>query len=185
VFTDGPDVMQLATPGRFEAGRGSDQVTGSSRADIVYGQMGDDLLHGRAGKDRLFGGLGEDRLIGGGGNDRLKGGPGQDILRGGTDSDRLDGGAGRDRLFGENGADVFHFAIGSDVDRVMDFEDGTDALQLSTDLWRGQDLTAQQVMQSFAEQIGAHVRFDFGGGQRLIVENSDLAQLVDDLVLVS
>lgn len=185
VFTDDADIMQLATPGYFEAGRGNDHVTGSSRADHVLGQQGDDTMLGLSGRDRLTGGTGEDELRGGGGNDRLLGGGGKDILKGGPGHDRLAGGAGDDELTGGGGVDVFRFKSGGDVDRVKDFQQGTDLLQLSAGLWAEQELTAHEVLRDFAKQVGDHVQFDFGNGDGLIVENSNISGLVSDLLLVS
>ena len=45
---------------------------------------------------------------------------------GGDGDDRLDGGPGRDKLTGGAGAYVFVFREDSNLDRVLDFEIGTD-----------------------------------------------------------
>lgn len=80
-------------------------------------------LRGNAFANQIIGNGGANLLIGGGGNDSLSGGNGNDTLA---------GGAGRDTLTGGLGAD--HFALvrgGPNADRITDFTDGQDRLQLS------------------------------------------------------
>jgi hypothetical protein len=83
--------------------------------------VGDDLLKGKRG---------DDRLIGGDGNDKLKGNQGADHLSGGRGDDRLDGGADNDTLEGGAGADVFMFKRHHGVDRITDFTQGEDVIDL-------------------------------------------------------
>lgn len=90
-------------------------------------------LAGSPDADRLHGLAGNDLLVGFGGDDIMSGGDGQDILR---------GGAGRDFLRGDANTtehDVFDYnklsestrqAAGRDV--IMDFQHGTDDIDLST-----------------------------------------------------
>ena len=61
----------------------------------------------------------------------LNGGAGDDILNGGVGPDVLDGGTGNDQLFGQSGADSFVFAQGYEADRVRDFEDDVDTIQIN------------------------------------------------------
>lgn len=96
-------------------------MAGGSGNDVIYGGTGDDRLKGNGGHDRLYGGNGDDRLLGGGGRDQLFGGDG---------NDHLDGGPGRDKLTGGAGADVFIFRANSNLDRVLDFEIGTDLVDV-------------------------------------------------------
>ena len=74
-------------------------------------------------------------MLGNAGGDSLTGGLGNDVLFGNNGADTLDGGAGGvDQLFGggnDGAVDVFIFADGSGVDRVRDFEDGFDILDVS------------------------------------------------------
>ncbi|ACO81035.1 Secreted mannuronan C5-epimerase-like protein [Azotobacter vinelandii CA] len=74
------------------------------------------------------------------GNDTLIGGAANEQLLGGAGADLLDGGAGRDRLTGGEEADTFRFSAREDsyrtasenfADRILDFEAGTDRIDLS------------------------------------------------------
>ena len=58
------------------------------------------------------------------------GGGGRDRLFGGDGDDHLDGGPGRDKLIGGAGADTFIFRSNSNLDRVLDFEIGTDVVDV-------------------------------------------------------
>ncbi len=119
------------------------------------------------------------RLTGGAGNDQLFGLDGQDSLIGGAGDDRLDGGTGRDFLTGGAGVDQFLFAKTYGADRVLDFEDNVDALELSG--FAGVSTAAQAL--SHALQLGANVVFNFGEGDVLTVLNTTKAALMDDLLV--
>ncbi len=80
-------------------------------------------------------------LAGGDGGDVLVGADGDDDLAGGAGDDILIDGAGQDRMWGGTGADVFVFRRDGAADRVMDFELGTDRLDLS-DLGRAYTIDA-------------------------------------------
>ncbi|MEO1148184.1 MAG: SwmB domain-containing protein [Cyanobacteria bacterium J06638_22] len=133
------------------AGIGDDTIVAGSENDRLLAAGGDDLMRGNLGNDTLNGGAGTDRQFGGAGNDRLNGQGGNDNLRGGGDRDVLSGGTGDDRLAGELGNDVIITGAGNDVvviqpgqgqDRVRDFDDGRDRLDIGR-LTFGQ-LTLQQ-----------------------------------------
>jgi Ca2+-binding RTX toxin-like protein len=81
--------------------------------DILVGTVKADLINGLAGNDEIFGLAGNDRLIGGKGSDVLTGGKGRDILTGGK------------------GKDEFVLLNNSGADRINDFEDGVDLLELT------------------------------------------------------
>lgn len=184
VFTEGPDVMKLATPGRYNTGSGDDVVTGSSRRDIVHAQQGNDQVIGKGGQDKLFGGQGADVLKGGAGRDHLKGGNGRDRLKGGSGDDRVEGGGGNDHLNGGTGTDTFVLNSHSGQDWITDFQDDVDNLSLSTRLWDNQDLTPAEVIDRFATQDSEHVWFDFDTGTFLGLRNTALNTLADDILLV-
>ena len=136
----------------LQGGADNDTLWGGEDADRLFGDAGNDTLWGEAGADRLYGGAGDDVLDAGIGNDLLIGGAGDDTLRGDDGADRLfadagadtlDGGAGNDRLFSGEGADVMTGGAGADVftllvapgqgaaaDRITDFGDGADRLDL-------------------------------------------------------
>jgi uncharacterized protein YkwD len=100
---------------------GNDVLTGTARSDVLQGLGGSDRLDGREGGDRLEGGIGDDVLIGGTGNDRLLGDAGRD---------RFLGGAGNDALAGGAGSDAFLFRGDWGADRIADFQNGLDTLDL-------------------------------------------------------
>lgn len=108
--------------GSVSGGDGNDTILTGVGGQILTGGAGADILSARGGKDKLFGNGGQDILIGG---------KGQDILKGGAGKDVLNGGAGNDLLFGGSGSDVFKFIINSGNDKVKDYVDGTDLIDLS------------------------------------------------------
>ena len=121
---------------------GADELLGGAGNDRLNGGADNDLLEGGEGNDMLQGGTGGDRLLGGSGNDLVVGGDGDDTLDGGTGSDRVNGGAGDDVLFLSSGSDSLTGGAGSDLfafsgtadsatDTILDFEDGTDRIDLS------------------------------------------------------
>ena len=145
---------------------------------MLRGRGGDDTLEGGDGVDTLYGGDGNDTLDGGEGDDLLRGHGGDDVLRGRGGADTLEGGDGADRLLGGTGDDVLTGHGGSDTfvfserfgtDRVKDFTDGEDLLDL-----RGLGLSGFDDVQ--ARQDGAHVRLELSNGT-IVLENTDLAEL--------
>lgn len=77
--------------------KGSDELRGTSKRDVICGLGGDDTIAGARGGDLIRGGSG---------NDVVKAGPGADAAYGGSGSDLVEGAAGGDRLFGGDGADT-------------------------------------------------------------------------------
>jgi glucose/arabinose dehydrogenase len=102
--------------------------------DLLTGTAGADTLRGLGGDDRLFGLGGRDLLVGNGGRDTLEGGSGKDTLRGGQGGDWLRSGNGSDRLSGGRGPDRFGLELGPGRDRIVDFQDGSDRLELADGL---------------------------------------------------
>ncbi len=125
-FALSPDRTRRSLIEVVKTGSGDDVIYGNAARNLLSGGKGDDVIHGRTGNDKLKGNGGHDRLYGGNGDDLLLGGGGRDRLFGGDGDDRLDGGPGRDKLTGGAGADVFVFREDSNLDRVLDFEIGTD-----------------------------------------------------------
>jgi Ca2+-binding RTX toxin-like protein len=64
-----------------------EEVTGSSKNDVLIGDSGENTLFGKRGNDRLVGGAGSDSLVGGKGRDRIRGGGGADSCSGGPGAD--------------------------------------------------------------------------------------------------
>ncbi len=188
---------------KFISGTGDDDITGNDAnnmlwggggADIIRAGRGDDIIRGGAGNDILNGNQKNDMLIGEGGNDILRGGGRRDKLDGGAGDDRLEGGRGRDKLFGGDGADTFVFKAGWAVDRVSDFEDNIDTIELDSALWLGTYgvLTVSQVIAAFGASnvtnngnAGTHVELNFGGGDTLKIHGiSDATLLLDDITII-
>ena len=107
---DGKD--RLTSVENVNAGAGDDVVTGNKFANKLNGQNGRDVLNGNGGNDVL---------LGGGGNDQLRGGSG---------NDRLVGHQGNDQLWGGAGRDTFVLSEGAGYDRIRDFRDGVDRIQV-------------------------------------------------------
>lgn len=186
---------------------GRDTLQGGAGADVLIGGQGADSLIGGAGVDTasyhtatsgvradlaavLLGGLAGDaagdrfvaveNLRGSGFADRLSGDEGDNVLWGLAGADVLAGRAGKDQLFGGTGADRFVFGLGDGADKVRDFEDDLDTL-VFTGLAAGTDLSD---VLDLAHQHGAHVRIDFGNGDTVLVANTTLAALADDIVIL-
>ena len=104
---------------------------GTKKNDKLKGAGGDDLLKGKGGKDKL---------LARGGDDDLQGGGGRDLLKGQGGDDRLDGGKGRDKLIGGGGADVFVLDGKGGPDRVRDFADGLDLIEIASGAESFEDL---------------------------------------------
>ncbi len=154
---------------------GDDILLGGGKKDVLSGGGGDDTLSGGAGKDVLRGQAGDDILNGNGGKDRLLGNGGADLLKGGGGNDILDGGGGDDVLIGQKGDDRFVFGRGSGADKVRDFEDGSDTLEIL-------DLGTLDEILALATEAKGDVTFDFGGGDVLKVMNVTLDQISDDIL---
>lgn len=103
-------------------------VTGGD--NLLQGRGGDDTITGGAGRDNISGGTENDTLSGNGLRDRLNGNAGDDTLAGGDGGDFLTGGTGNDTQTGGTGADTFIFAGNAGIDTILDFEDGTDTIEI-------------------------------------------------------
>ncbi|MEM5467972.1 hypothetical protein [Celeribacter marinus] len=86
-----------------EGGEDPADIVGTSGADVLYGTINNDVIFGMGGSDYIYGLAGDDVI---------------------------DGGAGLDHLYGGAGADSFVFALGTGLDFITDFENGTDMIQL-------------------------------------------------------
>ncbi|SMX50783.1 M10 family metallopeptidase C-terminal domain-containing protein [Maliponia aquimaris] len=96
-----------------------ENLHGSAFGDVLRGNHLDNVLTGGAGADVLIGREGADTLQGGAGADTLLGGTGVDVLSGGAEADVF--------VF----ASVAETGIGAARDRIVDFEQGLDLVNLS------------------------------------------------------
>ena len=132
--------------------------------------------------------VGIERVIGSNFDDAIFGGFDDETLIGGNGDDILEGGAGRDRLIGGNGADEFGFFIGgSDVDAILDFQQGIDTITFIT---TDESLTEADILATIMD-YGTNFVFEFGFGdgpveQRLSVIKDDPDQMltVDDFTIL-
>ena len=156
---------------------GRDFLYGGRGADILNGGLDDDVLRGNRDNDQLRGNEGDDDLRGGGGDDILNGGADNDYLLGGGGADTVIGGAGNDVLTGGFGAsvndgvqDVFVFASttagGGGFDRVKDFEDGIDRIDLTA---FGITNFSVEVL-ALAQDTSGGLRIDFSAQDTLFIE---------------
>lgn len=177
---------------------GDDRLFGMEGDDVLVGGAGADQLVGGSGMDRAAYWTSKTGLVvdlanaarntgeaagdtfdaiealqGSGFNDDLSGNGAANWLYGMDGEDRLDGKAGADVLFGGAGADVFIFADAGDADRVADFEQGSDRLDLSA--WGAGAVDALAVA---ATPAGA--AFDLAvsfNGYSLVLENVGFTSL--------
>ncbi|QHQ36104.1 calcium-binding protein [Algicella marina] len=144
VTLNGGDDVYFGTNGRVigvvDGGAGDDilrggdednDLDGGTGDDMLRGGGGDDELRGSAGHDELRGDAGDDLVSGGGGHDLMFGGLGDDDLKGFGGDDTLNGGQGDDLLSGGSGADVFQFYRNAGEDRIWDFQNGTDKIDMT------------------------------------------------------
>jgi len=162
----------------LRGGLGGDRFAGDNGKNWLWGAGGRDDLDGNGGRDILRGGFGIDDLDGGAGNDRLFGNGGRDRIRGDNGADVLDGGWGNDRLWGGRGADTFRFKEKGGFDRVLDFQDDIDRLDL-----RSFDFASARQALSHAEMVNGNAVFDFGDGDTLLIANFTLNDLRDDILV--
>ena len=142
----------------------ADTLTGNGGDDLLKGEAGNDSLHGGHGFDTLEGGAGDDSLDGGIGTDTLDGGDGADVLFGGQGRDHLNGGAGADELndgkgvdflTGGSEADTFVLTADRKPDVIVDFENGSDIIDISA--WG----VVNFVELTVADHVSGRVRITF------------------------
>ena len=169
----------------------SGDARGDRLIDVEHliGSAHDDYLLGNHEHNELNGGNGDDELIGRGGNDILLGFNGHDDLDGGSGDDLLRGGEGGDDLIGGTGADVFIYlsALDSAVtgigrDRILDFEQGVDLIDLSD---MGIEAFINQA--AFTGTGTSEVRYqNVGGGTKTLVQiDTDGNGTADSAIIIN
>lgn len=155
-----------------DGGAGNDRARGGLGNDVVRGGEGDDRVKGDVGNDMVYGDAGNDRVRGGLGDDTVSGGLGDDRVDGQAGNDLLDGGDGRDTYNGGLGSDTFVFGVDGDRDRIKDFEDGQDTIDISA-------FAVANSAELTMTQVGLNVLIDLGGGDVIRVDNTMVEQLSD------
>ncbi|MEP2769821.1 MAG: calcium-binding protein [Paracoccaceae bacterium] len=178
---DGNDVARTKGGNDYvDTGDGDDRALTGGGDDIAIGREGQDEFFMGSGNDTAFGGFGEDTLNGGSNADVLDGGPGDDRVRGDDGVDHLNGNSGNDLLNGGANADTFWFfdihSMGRD--RITDFEDGLDVINLSD--WGFASAADVLALASSAGGFDQHTRITFTDGvndqkRDIVIENLDLA----------
>lgn len=167
----GPDFGLAAQAATILGDNGKNTLTGTGVADMIEALGGRDQVNGMEGNDTINGGDDNDKLWGGDDNDVVNGDAGKDQLYGDAGDDILNGGTGNDQMTGGVGADTFVFETGTGVDVVMDFEDGTDLI----------DLSGVAGVTGFADltitQVGAEAHIDLGNGDLIRMAWTDAGQL--------
>jgi Ca2+-binding RTX toxin-like protein len=138
---------------------------------------GDDTLEGGSGNDVMDGGSGDDILNARTGDDDLDGGAGNDVMRGHAGADTLDGGAGDDTLVGGEDGDRFVFAGANGADRIIDFQDGVDRIDLTAYAVNG----VHDIGDFTIVQVGVNTvisNYDPGGGT-IRLDNTDAGDIDD------
>lgn len=131
-----------------------ENVQGSPRGDILIGDNDSNNLQGLDGDDDIQGNGGDDWLYGQSGDDRLN------------------GGEGADRLYGNEGEDTFIFGAGHGDDRILDFTNDEDQIDLSAFNLSGIDaLTITSISDSVEIELTEH------GGGAILLQNFDIADL--------
>ncbi|MEO9822080.1 MAG: Calx-beta domain-containing protein [Paracoccaceae bacterium] len=160
-------------------GQGDDRVAAGVGADTAFGGDGNDTFFMGSQNDFAFGGAGEDVLNGGFNADVLDGGADDDRVRGEAGVDQINGGDGNDLLNGGANADTFWFFDTDEtgVDRITDFEDGLDEINLSD--WGFANDAAVIALASSSGGANQHTRIDFTDGssgqtRALVIENLDI-----------
>ncbi|MBY5934693.1 calcium-binding protein [Tateyamaria omphalii] len=183
---DGDDLLSgQAGFDLLNGGADNDTLNGNSGVDTLNGDAGDDVLNGGINNDILNGGDGNDTLNAGNGTDDLNGGAGDDRLEGNAGSDRLDGGTGNDVLRGGIGADTFIFDAGSGDDRVADFQNNIDTVELSSSLFMEDMPTAADISNYASLNDDGFVVLTFGDDSLMFTGITNVNALVDDVVIVS
>jgi serralysin len=205
----GNDILQASDGiNKIDGGAGNDTIIGGSGADTIIGGVGDDVVQAGNGANNITGGDGNDQLTGGtdidkigggngndviyslGGNDTITGDAGNDIIYSGDGNDAINGGAGIDRLIGGGGdnaltggtdADTFVFSLQAGVERITDFANGVDKIELD-----GFDLSSAADLVSHAAQVGKDLLITLADSETLTLVNFKLASLdTSDFLLVA
>jgi serralysin len=172
--TGNDDITGNDAANRINSGRGADTIEGGAGNDVIIGAQGGDQIDGGADDDKVNGHNGADSVNGGAGKDKVIGFNGQDTLAGGTENDLLIGGAH---------ADLFIFNLGDGRDRIKDFEDDIDTLQLDADLFNEAAPVAADIVNYAGTNAAGDVVLSFGAERIVFTGITDVNVLIDDVVI--
>lgn len=195
----------------LSGGIGNDTLNGGAGLDRLVGGAGDDLYVLGDAIDLVFESLGGgtdtvqtgqthvlaahvDHLlllgsaaVNGTGNgiaNQLTGNLAANILSGGAGNDTLNGGAGNDVLTGGGDADAFVFVVGGGQDRITDFQNNVDTLQIDDQLF-GPGAATWAGLAAVGQAFADRVEFHFAPTQVLTVYGvTQVAQLADDYAFI-
>jgi Ca2+-binding RTX toxin-like protein len=189
-------------------GGSADRLVGGNGNDVLNGGAGSDTMAGGAGDDRYTIDLGLDRIselagegidevrsdvatvdlalfanvenasLTGSANLALGGSAGGNRLTGNAGANIINGRGGNDQLIGAGGADRFMFETTGDADEIGDFEDDIDVLDL-TDFGFSTVGAALALM----TETGPDVVFAFAAGTQVIIRNTTIANMSDDILV--
>ena len=171
---DGGDGVDWVLYSFSDTGVNIDLHDGTAEGGHAEGDMIVNIenIRGSEHEDVLSGDENANTLRGNDGNDELRGNSGDDMLYGGTGDDRLDGGEGADRLYGDEGSDVFIFDARHGDDRILDFTNDEDQIDLSAFNLSGFDeLTISSISDSVKIDLTEH------GGGTILLKDFDIADL--------
>ncbi len=179
----------------LNGGAGNDQLYGGGGNDTLIGGAGNDFFHGGADADVILfegsaavdvdivrttaTGQGTDTL---GGVENITGGSGSDIIRGNAAANVLNGAVGNDTLVGRGGSDVLTGGSGSDRfvfanwdgnDRVTDFQNGLDRIEIGGPTTGFRDLSVYNSAEGAVISWGGGTTITLVGIDRSMVDASD------------
>lgn len=178
---NGAPAITLSASATLLSGIKKATLLGCADLDLT-GSNASDRLSGNVGRNDLIGGNGNDRLSGAQGADNLWGGTGADKLRGDSGDDMLAGQAGKNVLTGGGGADQFVFSTGND--RITDFADNSDTIQVSSPALFGANMTIPHLLRMFDIQNGNAV-LTLDDGSRLTINNVENVKILADDLLIA
>jgi beta-glucanase (GH16 family) len=171
--TTGNDWLSASDPGATLKGGAGDDIYAiwDSRITITeFAGAGIDTVQSWAGLTQLGANVETLQLMQGG--QRGIGNALDNILTGSAGADTLDGGTGNDVLIGGAGADAFVISSGNGSDVIFDFQPGADTVRL-----QGHGLFSFAAIKAAMTQTGADTTIALGGGERLVLRNTQAASL--------
>lgn len=185
LFGIGSDLLDT-TKGKFEgtvSGGDGDDIYKLGKNDVTIVEAADQGIDGVYSaishylsddiEQLVLTGKRNAEAFGNGEDNALVGNKGDNHIRGRAGDDEITGGAGDDQIWGEAGNDIFIFKNGDGKDSVWDFDAGDDRIHLEG----FEDVTDFTALQSEMFKNGSDVWIELGNGDRLILKNTDLADL--------